>query len=174
MVRLLAPILPFTTEEIWQKMPVEVERQESVHFTLFPEVRNKWLDDNLAARWERLLAVRDEVLKVLEDVRKEKVIGNSLEAAVHLYVKEEDLKQLLQNYKEDLRTLFIVSQVTLHDSDQFEALKLQENEILGSVVGVSKAEGDKCELCWNYSPTVGQDDVHPSLCERCICVITTA
>ncbi|MFC1682992.1 zinc finger domain-containing protein, partial [Candidatus Zixiibacteriota bacterium] len=92
----------------------------------------------------------------------------------HLYVKGEDLRQLLLNYQEDLRTLFIVSQVTLHDSGQFEALKLQENEILGSVVGVSKAEGDKCELCWNYSPTVGQDDTHPTLCERCISIITTA
>jgi isoleucyl-tRNA synthetase len=168
MVRLMAPVLPFTAEEIWQKLPGREGREKSVHFALFPRQRDEWLDAELASRWEQLLTVRDEVLKALEIVRNRKQIGNSLEAAVDLYVRPEKLRRLLECYREDLKTLFIVSSVTLRDSDRFEALQLHENEALGLVVGVRKADGDKCELCWNYSPTVGESKPHPTLCERCV------
>lgn len=171
MVRLVAPILPFTTEEIWQKMPGEADREESVHFSLFPQIRGEWMDGELAARWERLLSVRDEVLKALEIVRKKKIIGNSLEATVDLYVGTEELRQLLKLYEKQMKTLFIVSSANLRDSDQFEALERYENEAMGLVVGISKAAGDKCGMCWNYSPTVGEDKTHPMLCERCVEII---
>jgi len=171
MVKLVAPILPFTAEEIWQKIPGKAGREESVHFTLFPQIREEWRDRELAARWERLLTVRDEVLKALEIVRKEKVIGNSLEAAVDLYAGAEELRQLLKLYASQLKTLFIVSSVTLKDSDQFETLERYENEAMGLVVGISSAAGDKCEMCWNYSTSVGENKTHPALCERCVGII---
>jgi isoleucyl-tRNA synthetase len=171
MVRLIAPILPFTAEEIWQAMPGSGGREESVHFALFPEVPKEWRDEELAARWERLLAVRDEVLKPLEIMRKDKVIGNSLQAAVDLYTSSESLRSLLEQYGDFLKTLFIVSQVDLHDSDAFQAVQKHHSEGFSLVVGVRKADGDKCELCWNYSPTVGQHDVHSTLCERCFRII---
>ncbi len=171
MVRLVAPILPFTAEEIWQQMHHRAGSEESVHFTLLPQFREEWVDGALAARWERLLAVRDEALKALEIVRQRKAIGNSLEAALDLYVGTEDLRQLLQRYERDLKTLFIVSSVTLRDTDQFEALERQENVAMNLVVGVNKAPGDKCEMCWMYSPTVGEHAVHSTLCARCVEII---
>jgi isoleucyl-tRNA synthetase len=171
MVRLIAPVLPFTAEEIWQKMPPGEEREESVHFAFFPTASQQWHDDELAARWDRLLAVRDEVLKVLEDMRKEKIIGNSLEAAVDLYAGSESLRNLLEDYREELKTLCIVSQADVRKSGDFDSQHRHENEALNLVVGVRKAEGDKCELCWNYSPSVGKHDVHSSLCERCVRIV---
>jgi len=171
LVRLVAPVLPFTAEEIWQKLPGNARREESVHFALFPQFREDWVDEELAVRWEQLLAVRDEVLKALEMVRKKKLIGNSLEAAVDLYVKPEELRRLLELYEKDLKMLFIVSSVTLRDTDQFEALELHKNEALGLMVGVRKADGDKCERCWNYSPTVGGNKTHTTLCKRCVQII---
>jgi isoleucyl-tRNA synthetase len=171
MVRMIAPVLPFTAEEIWQKMPSEKGRQQSVHFASFPQVQEQWLDEALSARWERLMAVRDEVLKVLEILRKRKVIGNSLEAAVDLYAGSEDLRQLLNAYGPDLKTLFIVSRATLRPADDFEALERSTDEGLGLVVGVTKADGRKCELCWNYSPAVGEHQTHTTLCERCVRIV---
>ena len=171
MVRLLAPVLPFTAEEIWQQMPARKGHEESVHFALFPQAREEWIDEELAARWEQLLAVRDEVLKTLEVVRKKKVIGNSLEAAIHLYAAPKKLRQLLELYQKDLKMLFIVSSTTLQNTDQFEAVERHESEALGLVVGVRKAAGDKCEMCWNYSTTVGENKTHPTLCDRCVEII---
>ena len=171
MVRLIAPILPFTAEEVWQAMPPAEGREESVHFALFPEVPEEWRDEELAARWEQLLAVRDEVLKPLETMRRDKAIGNSLQAAVDLYTGSESLAGLLDQYRDFLKTLFIVSQVDLRDQEAFQADQRHQSEALSLVVGVRKAAGDKCELCWNYSPTVGQHPVHATLCERCIRII---
>jgi len=171
MVRLVAPILPFTAEEVWQAMPETEGKEESVHFALFPEAREDWRDEQLAARWERLLAVRDEVLKPLETMRKEKVIGNSLQAAVDLYAGSESLRELLEQYRDFLKTLFIVSQVELHNEEAFPADQKHHNETLSLTIGVRKADGDKCKLCWNYSPTVGQHPVHATLCERCVRIV---
>jgi isoleucyl-tRNA synthetase len=104
-------------------------------------------------------------------MRKEKVIGNSLQAAVDLYAGAESLRVLLDRYRGFLKTLFIVSQVELHDQEAFSADQRHHSEPLSLTVGVRKADGDKCELCWNYSPTVGQHQVHTTLCERCIRII---
>jgi isoleucyl-tRNA synthetase len=171
MVRLIAPILPFTAEEVWQAMPSAEGQEGSVHFALFPEVSEEWLDEELAARWERLLAVRDEVLKPLEIMRQEKAIGNSLQAAVDLYAGSDSLRELLEQYRDFLKTLFIVSQVELHNDETFQADQRHHSEPLSLTVGVRKADGDKCELCWNYSPTVGRHPVHSTLCEKCVRIV---
>ena len=107
----------------------------------------------LSASWERLFAIRDEVLKALEDARNNKQIGSSLEAKVVLTADRETTLFLLDYYTE-LRYIFIVSQVEVHEGDRFS-------------VEIQKADGQKCERCWNYSTRVGEFDRYPTVCERC-------
>jgi len=112
LVRLIAPVLSFTAEEIWQQIPKGPEDPCSVHLSLFPSVQDRYLDEELAQRWRRLLAVRDRVLAALEVARKEKLIGNSLEAGVTIRANPSLYDSLLP-HEEELATLFIVSQVSL-------------------------------------------------------------
>lgn len=148
--RLLAPLMVFTADEAWENLPGS--REESVHIAEFPTVVEA---DNseLSARWERLFAIRDEVLKSLETARGEKQIGSSLEAQVVL-TADAEAAQLLEQYRDQLRYIFIVSQVELRTGDK-----------LG--VSVEKADGEKCERCWNYSTRVGEFEKWPTVCERC-------
>jgi isoleucyl-tRNA synthetase len=108
-------------------------------------------------RWERLFSVRDIVLKKLEEARNEKLIGSSLEAKVVLQTSG-DLLTLLRQYADDLRFIFIVSQVELKEADDLH-------------ISIVKAEGEKCERCWNYSTRVGESERYPTVCERCAPVL---
>ncbi len=148
--RLLAPILVFTTDEAWENLPAR--ELESVHLATFPKASGA---DNstLFADWERIFSIRDEVLKALEESRNAKQIGSSLEAKVILTVDKATTRFLISYYK-DLRYIFIVSQVEVHEGD---ALKVQ----------IQKADGAKCERCWNYSVRVGESETYPTVCERC-------
>lgn len=156
LVRLLAPVLAFTTEEIWRYLPGE--RPRSVQLTDMPGVEQRYLDEALAERWEKLLEVREKVTKALEVARQQKVIGHSLDARVKLTASGAEL-ELLQQYLEQLAPIFIVSQVEL-------ASGTGELE-----VEVTAAAGSKCERCWIYSTETGQDAEHPDLCPRCAAVI---
>ena len=153
----MAPILSFTAEEVWKLLPEERGKSESVHLALFPEVKSEYLDDALNERWERLWEIRTLVTKALEEARKEKMIGLSLDAQVHLYVPEK-IYPFLECYEKDLKFVFIVSSVILH-------LAKDEKEVR---VEVSPAEGKKCERCWNYEVTVGTHKEHETICHRCI------
>ena len=161
MTKLMAPVLSFTAEEIWRTLatqPGGCQGMSSVHLSTFPEVRPQWQDAALAERWERLLKYRSQVQGVLEERRREKVIGSSLEARVHLTM---DVKtgQWIVNSCRDLDTLFIVSEVTQeHRSDAMTDF----------AISVTKSTHAKCERCWNYRKAVGQDASHPTLCDRCI------
>jgi isoleucyl-tRNA synthetase len=174
--RLMAPILSFTAEEVWQYLPAAAREMESVHLAKFPSVETRYLDSDLVSRWERLLAVREEVARVLEMARKERQIGSSLEAEVKLYT-QGGLAKFLQGYLQDLPMIFIVSVVSLEEGSQ-QALPgaaagihwSQSLEDLG--VKVIRASGKKCERCWNYRPTVGQHAPHLTLCDRCVKVVT--
>ncbi|HEX8287226.1 MAG TPA: isoleucine--tRNA ligase [Pyrinomonadaceae bacterium] len=148
--RLLAPILAFTADEAYENLPNQ--RFASVHLAEFPKVSGA---DNsqLLADWERVFSIRDEVLKALEQARNEKRIGSSLEAKVVLTTDKETTRFLLPFY-EDLRYIFIVSQVEVHEGDAF-------------AVEIRKADGEKCERCWNYSVHVGEYEKYPTVCERC-------
>ncbi len=154
---LLAPILSFTCEEVWQHLPVEKGREKeiSVHLTLFPEVREEYMDPALEERWERIWEVREAVTKALEVARKEKKIGLSLDAQVHLSLPEE-LYSFIKPYENELKSIFIVSSVTLHQGGK------------GIKVEVLRAAGKKCERCWNYDLSVGRNPDHPTLCDRCL------
>ncbi len=164
LVRLLAPIMSFTCDEVWDYLPKTTDRLESVHLSKFPSAEDtlggavpddpKQLED-----WTTLLAVRDQVLKSLEDARNEKLIGVNLGAQVAITVPEL-VYSVLARFKEQLRYLFIVSAVTIEAG-------ASDNGNAGLVVKVSKADGHKCERCWNYSVHVGEDTVYPTVCERC-------
>jgi isoleucyl-tRNA synthetase len=185
LARLLAPVLSFTADEIWENLP-EVKARvgkgsadadaegvgteaagvdesgaapPSVHAAEFPVAMSVERDAGLLERWARLFEVRDVVLRALEEARSAKLIGSSLEARVRLEAKRKTF-ELLEGYGEELRYLFIVSQVSL---------TLLEEEAGEEVrVSVERAGGRKCERCWNYSTFVGEFTRYPAACERCV------
>ena len=154
-VRLLAPILSFTAEEVYDNMPYE--DAESVHLTDFP-AKNLIDDAALEAKWDKLLEVRDDVNKALEESRNEKVIGKSLEAAVEIYSNDGEVVELL-NSVDNLHQLFIVSSVEVKENDGV-AYDL-------ATVKVTKAEGHRCERCWNIVEEVNEE----GLCPRCASIL---
>ena len=158
---LMAPILSFTAEEVWKYIPGESGKAESVHLTQFPTLEKEYLDEVLNDRWERILEIRAVANKALEEARKEKVIGLSLDAQVHLYLPEK-IYQFLQPFQKDLKSIFIVSSVTLHS---FTSGTKDEKEVRAEVL---PAEGGKCERCWNYDISVGAHKEHRTICQRCI------
>ncbi|HEX8246971.1 MAG TPA: isoleucine--tRNA ligase [Pyrinomonadaceae bacterium] len=152
--RLLAPIMVFTADEAFENLPHQ--RLASVHLAQFPKVSGA---DNaqLLADWERIFSMRDEVLKALEEARNAKQIGSGLEAKVVLTTDKETTRFLIP-YFEDLRYIFIVSQVEVHEGESFG-------------VQIQKADGAKCERCWNYSTRVGESEKYPTVCERCLAAL---
>lgn len=158
LARLMAPILSFTADEVWKNLPRRAGGLQSVHLASFPEVRREFLDEKLAEEWEQIWEVRAVVTKALEEARQEKQIGLSLDAHVDLYAPEK-IFGLLGRYEADLRSIFIVSSVSLLPSET------QGRKDLFAVV--SRAKGKKCERCWNYDVQVGQIKDHPTICPRC-------
>jgi isoleucyl-tRNA synthetase len=162
LTRMTAPVLSFTAEEIWGFLPGE--REASVHLAGFPSFAASLIDTALEAKYERLLAVRSDVAKVLELARAEKTIGHSLDARVEI-AADGDLGILLKREAEQLTSLFIVSQVEV--CDRLEEGCNGEN-LPGLKIRVSKADGTKCSRCWNYATSVGQTKEHPEICHRCL------
>ena len=159
LVRILAPMTCFTAEEIWKYMPhTKTENTESVMLDFYPEVNKEWDNPELAEKWERVMYYKELVAKKLEEARTEKVIGHSLNAKVTLYAKPEEYAFLEEN-KEILMTVFIISDL------QIEKDNRKEGDKVG--VKVEMAEGEKCERCWMYSTTVGEDKENPTICHRC-------
>jgi isoleucyl-tRNA synthetase len=168
----MAPILPFTAEEIWRHMPVVSEKEASIHLALYPAIQRQWLDTALAEEWQSLLAVRGEVTRALEEARAHKLIGHPLDARVMISAGEA-MYRLLLSYREDLRSLFIVSQVALLESQPLSPAYVSQ-EISGLSIQVSPADGEKCERCWVYDPGVGSNPEHATLCPRCLSSIDAA
>ena len=160
LVRLVAPIMTFTADEIWQYLPQVSGRSESVHLELFPKpseitgsVRDPGHVATLVADWGKLFEIREEVLKALEAVRQDKTINDSLEAKVTITAPKETFV-LLNKYREHLNAFFVVSATDVHEGTALS-------------VKAERAPGQKCERCWNYSTHVGEDKVYPTVCERC-------
>ncbi len=156
LARLLAPILPMTADELWPHVPGA--RETSVHLAEFPQGVEAMYNADLAARWDRLLQIRDEVNRALEVARQAKTIGNSLGAKVVVRPRGENAP-LLTRYKDDLATLFIVSQVELQPAEG-EGAELE--------VDVRRAEGSKCPRCWRIVPSVSTASGMEGLCDRCV------
>jgi isoleucyl-tRNA synthetase len=163
LTRLIAPILSFTADEVWQYLPKLAGREASVHLALFPEVQEivPGAVAGIEEEWAVLLRLRSQVLTQLETLRVNKAIGKSLDASVKLMAAEGSQEaMLLSRYEASLPEFLNVSQVML----QFVG-ETKEEEFLLSEVGV--AEGAKCERCWRVVPDVGADDRWPEVCCRC-------
>jgi isoleucyl-tRNA synthetase len=165
---MLAPILSFLAEDIWAALPVDSGRPASVFLSGFPEPDPAWIDDGLAERFERLLAVRGAVTKALEGDRQAGRIGHSLEAEVVLSAAG-DLGPLLRERLDWLPELFIVSQVVLD-----ERPPPADAVLPGLGVAVVRARGEKCGRCWMYLPDVGSAERYPGVCHRCAQVLRHA
>jgi isoleucyl-tRNA synthetase len=167
LLSLSTPIMVFTAEEIWKYFPRASGDPESAHMALFPtaESLGEPLDPATATKWEKLLTVRTEVLRALEAARNAKTISGALEAKVVLNAGA-DLAPLLDRYKAWLPALLIVSQVQLGGPPSADA---QKSELLPDLsISVLRADGTKCERCWNYSVHVGENADYPTVCERCV------
>ncbi|HIP76693.1 MAG TPA: isoleucine--tRNA ligase, partial [Psychromonas hadalis] len=166
MVRWMAPILSFTADEIWSRMPGE--RDEFVFTDVWYDGLFE-LSDNEALsneQWSKLIAIRAEVNKALELARKESVIGGGLEAEVTLYA-DEAVAELVNALCDELRFVLITSKATVKAlADAPEAAL--NTEISGLSVLVAKSAHAKCDRCWHHNETVGSSEAHPLLCNRCI------
>jgi isoleucyl-tRNA synthetase len=180
LVRLMAPVLSFTAEEVWDHFRVP-DKARSVHLTDFPAVDRTWLDEKREHAWEVLLRVRGEAAKALEQARAAKLIGAALDAHVTLYASEPELRPRLEGAgRRLLRELFIVSSLDLVPEvppaglgTGRDRVVLRETAVPGLAVEVRHAEGKKCGRCWTWSLAVGRDPDHPALCERCLPIIRT-
>ncbi len=174
LLRLMAPILSITAAEAWEhlhglddKSPIE----DSIFFTRFPDVSDIVEDKAFDERWEMLLSVRGEITKNLEQARREKSIGLSLDAEVLIQV-EGDIARFVSDKLSLLKELCIVSSlVVVDDLDSSDAGVVVSEEVDGLKIAVRPAAGTKCERCWIISPTVGQDVDHPTICSRCVEVV---
>ena len=188
LVRVVAPLLSFTADEVWKHLPAPHLREKSVHLAKYvsPADLRAGLSEKHMQRmenWPRLIALREEVLKALEVARQEKFIGGSLEARVILVFSDGvdenliptprislggqvvgDLLPLVEEYHDLLRYLFIVSQVEMTEQAVEGATA---TGLAGLSVKIEKASGQKCDRCWNYSEQVGKDQRYPTVCERC-------
>jgi len=167
MVRLLAPMIPFTADEVWKAMPHTAEDDaRNILYNSMAEKEDGELGEEAMNDWARLKALRDDVNMELEAHRAAKTIGKSLEAAVVLNCSPEAM-QWLSGREELLKTMFIVSSVKLVPGTEGKACE----SCPGVFVTASRATGEKCERCWTYDATVGQDAEHPGLCARCAAVV---
>nr|WP_248277726.1 isoleucine--tRNA ligase [Brasilonema sp. UFV-L1] len=176
LARAIAAVLCHMAEDIWQFLPYETP-YKSVFEAGWVQLDQKWQNPELAVVWQQLRQIRTEVNKVLEEARVKKLIGSSLEAKVLLYVADEQLRSTVkslnasQNGVDELRYLFITSEVDLLDSP--EAVQGLEYKLQSDTwkIGVVNAEGQKCDRCWNYSTHVGESAEHPLICERCVAAL---
>ena len=164
-VKIMAPILPFTADEIYQHMPYGNDKKESIHLEPMVELDDQWKDDDLAQHWESIRSLRAEVTKALEEARKNKLIGHPLDAFLEIKLPDSDLKVLLENSVKNLNDIFIVSKAVLVDT--IDDAAYQGKEMKSLAIMVHKAAGVKCERCWRFDETIGSDNDHPTACERC-------
>jgi len=164
LVRLMAPVLSFTADEIWQHMGND-GRSPSVHMDLFVPIKDEYKDPELADRWENIIKVRREVTKALEIARKEKRVGHSLDASLILGLPEKFLNPL-KPYLDQLRSIFIVSSVQVVSPEDMDG-GYESEEMEGLKIQVVPSEDTKCERCWVHDPSVGENPRHPALCDRC-------
>lgn len=169
LVRMIAPILCFTADEIWQAMPHrDGDDTANIVLNAMPKVNLAWaFAEEASSKWDKLIALRDDVNKALEEARKNKVIGKPLEAWVTVYADDETAALLETVPADELAALCIVSKLRVirgnGEGMQGESLPVQ--------IAIERASGDKCERCWMYVDSIGQDSKHPTLCARCAAVV---
>lgn len=162
---LLSPILVFTTDEAWEHF-YSINKKISIHLEHFPEIPEFWNNPKINDQFDKLIEIREETQRALEDSRRNKIIGHSLDAQVIIYINE-NLKPVIASFFEELREIFIVSQIEIKD----KGIGKYNGVNIPISIDVKKAEGHKCERCWVYSITVGEDEKHKTLCKRCVDII---
>jgi len=170
LVKLIAPVLSFTAEEIWQYLREIKKGEESVFLAPWPKVNENNIDEGLEKKWENILKIRKDVLKALEIKRGEGFIGNSLEAQVNIYTENKEVYDYLMSFEGQLETIFIVSKTDIFygkgekglSSDAYTGVEFPDIKVL-----ITRVPGEKCERCWCYSETVGKDQKYPTICEKC-------
>jgi isoleucyl-tRNA synthetase len=160
LARMLAPILPHTAEEAWEAMAFRPEDCGSVHLATMPKVDGSIDYAGEQAKWEKLMGLRDEVLRVLEVLRQDKTIASNQEAAVTLRCTDEDAAAVRAFGAEAFAALCITSEVKIEDG------------AASTTVVAEKCTHGKCQRCWNYWPSVGTNAEHTDLCERCAAVVS--
>ena len=159
LVTILAPLTSFTAEEIWKYMPKTKDMNvESVMLTDYPTINEKYENNELREKWKRIAEIKESVSKKLEETRAEKKIGNSLDAKV-VIIAEENLYKFIKDNLDLLKSVFIVSGLEVEECKALNETKME--------VKIEQAEGEKCERCWMYSKTVGEDKENPTICHRC-------
>ena len=165
LVRIISPVLSFTAEEIWERIPASLKDEESVHLASWIDPNPAYKNEELAKKWEKIAHLRKEVNKKIEAQRQEGLIGHSLDARVLLNITNDDYLFLKDYTEDEVSDLFIVSQTKFVDDE------LEKSEIEGISIGVTKALGKKCERCWKYSEEVGKDERYPDVDPRCAKVL---
>ncbi len=168
LTKLIAPVLSFTAEEIWDHMPAFADKEESVHLSGMPKVDESMKDEALAGKWEKIIALRQEVSKTMEQARRDKIIGHPLDAVVKITADGETF-DFVESSRHFLKDVFIVSEVEVIkgngpfiESENFKQLGIK----------VFKSTGVKCPRCWNYSKDIGADKNHLEVCARCASQMT--
>jgi isoleucyl-tRNA synthetase len=157
---MLAPVLVHTAEEIWSVMEFKSQNVESIHLAEMPKTEAEIDWQSTEPKWEKIMGLRDEVLRVLEGLRQQQKIGSNQQACVTVNCGDEELAAILDEFGlEQFAALCIVSKV-----------KLQKGASETTVVA-EKSSYQKCQRCWNYWPSVGADSEHPDLCSRCVEVV---
>ena len=164
----MAPIIPFTADEVWPFLPSK-EKKTSVHEELFLLAREDFKDEHLIERWGLLMNIRKEITKALELARQAKTIGHSLDADITMVMPAELFKEL-EGYKDELRTMCIVSSIEFMKEGTMQG-KYESSEYPGLTVAVAPSSFPKCERCWMHDSTIGHDAEHPALCKRCAQVV---
>ncbi|MDD4600255.1 Isoleucine--tRNA ligase [bioreactor metagenome] len=170
LVTLIAPVLTFTTEEVWQYMPKTADKPESVQLVEWPKPHKEYLNNELEEKWSCILEMRSEITKALETARRNKIIGHSLDAAVDIYAESAEYAKL-NAVSNELATILIVSSVKLHEGLANAPADAYRTDDVSVAVAIQPAQGDKCERCWIYSDTVSNDKEHSTLCKRCADVV---
>ncbi|WDA44085.1 isoleucine--tRNA ligase [Fusobacterium nucleatum] len=170
LTKMVAPILSFTAEEIWESLPAETREAESIFLADWYVNSDEYLKPELDEKWQQIIKLRKEVNKKLEKARQgeNKIIGNSLDAKVSLYTEDNTLKEFIKENLELLETVFIVSDLEVVDSADENFTDAEEIEKL--TIKITHADGEKCERCWKYDE-LGSDSEHPTLCPRCAAVL---
>ncbi len=175
LVKLLAPMLAMTTEEVWQAMRKSALIEEpSVHLALWPTTLVQTVEKEFTGRWEMFFHVRDLVMKALEDQRSADVIGSPLEARVTLAVTDVALERLFAQHRQTLAETCVVSEVCVVNAKTAGIASPREpSSVVPGLaqVKVERSPGAKCQRCWKYTLTVGMSADHPQLCERCVGVL---
>jgi isoleucyl-tRNA synthetase len=172
MAQLVAPILSFTSEEVWSYIPARGSEPASVHLSAFPDLSQVSFSDDLVDKWEKISQLKGEVSKALEVRRQQKVIGHSLDAQVLLELPK-NLNAVLEKEQDQLKYIFIVSGVEIIPSLQDETDVYVSETVEGLKIAVHPAPGKKCERCWNYFVEEPAPE-HPSVCLRCVTNLESA